>query len=106
MKDVLVLTTGGTIASTKTENGLAPGLDAETLIGYFERRPGVNLSVESVMSKDSTNMQPEDWLDLATRIQQHHDNYDAFIITTVQIRWDIRQQASHTSSMGLISQLC
>ena len=81
MKDVLVLTTGGTIASTKTENGLAPGLDAETLIGYFERRPGVNLSVESVMSKDSTNMQPEDWLDLATRIQQHHDNYDAFIIT-------------------------
>jgi len=36
MKDVLVLATGGTIASTKTENGLAPGLDAETLIGYFE----------------------------------------------------------------------
>lgn len=81
MKEVLVLTTGGTIASTKTENGLAPGLAADVLIGYFERRPGVNLSVESVMSKDSTNMQPEDWLELAERIAQRADQYDAFIIT-------------------------
>jgi len=81
MKEVLVLTTGGTIASTKTENGLAPGLAADALISYFEPRPGVNLSVESVMSKDSTNMQPEDWLELAQRIAQQADRYDAFIVT-------------------------
>ncbi|MFS1786736.1 asparaginase [Weissella cibaria] len=81
MKEVLVLTTGGTIASTKTENGLAPGLAAEVLVSYFERRPGVNLSVENVMSKDSTNMQPEDWVEIAERIQAHHQAYDAFIVT-------------------------
>lgn len=32
-------------------------------------------------------MQPEDWLDLATRIQQHHDNYDALLLPTVH-RYD------------------
>jgi L-asparaginase len=79
--EVLVLTTGGTIASTETANGLAPGISAEDLATYFEERPGVNLHVRSVMSKDSTNMQPEDWLDLAEVLLGVHDTYDAFIIT-------------------------
>lgn len=81
MQKILVLTTGGTIASRKTENGLAPGMADDVLISYFGERPGVDLSVESVMNKDSTNMQPEDWVALAERIQQHQAEYDAFIIT-------------------------
>jgi L-asparaginase len=79
--DILVLTTGGTIASTETENGLAPGLTADELATYFEERPGVTLHVKSVMSKDSTNMQPEDWLTLANQIADQHDDFDGFIIT-------------------------
>ena len=81
MKDVLVLTTGGTIASQTTENGLAPGLADDALLTYFGEVPGVTLSSEAVMSKDSTNMQPEDWLDLARRVKAYEDEYDAFIIT-------------------------
>ncbi|TYC49008.1 asparaginase [Weissella muntiaci] len=79
--EVLVLTTGGTIASIQTERGLAPNMADEVLISYFERRPGVNLSIESVMSKDSTNMQPEDWVAVAEQIMAYHDQYDAFIVT-------------------------
>ncbi|WP_373773634.1 asparaginase domain-containing protein, partial [Weissella soli] len=81
MKDVLVLTTGGTIASQTTENGLTPGLADDALLTYFGEVPGVTLSSEAVMSKDSTNMQPEDWLDLARRVKAYEDEYDAFIIT-------------------------
>ncbi|GAK30089.1 L-asparaginase [Weissella oryzae SG25] len=79
--EVLVLTTGGTIASIQTERGLAPSMADEVLISYFERRPGVNLSIESVMSKDSTNMQPEDWVEIAKHVMRNRERYDAFIVT-------------------------
>ncbi|MCW0953443.1 asparaginase [Weissella ceti] len=81
MQEILILTTGGTIASQETDNGLAPGLPDEQLMTYFEPRPGINLSIETVMNKDSSNMQPEDWLKMAERVQHHVDDYDAFIIT-------------------------
>ena len=32
MKKILLITTGGTIASIKTDNGLVPGLDGNQLI--------------------------------------------------------------------------
>ncbi|MDR3189803.1 MAG: asparaginase [Lactobacillaceae bacterium] len=81
MKEVLVLTTGGTIASLHTDLGLAPGLADDVLITAFGEVPDVTLSVEAVMSKDSTNMQPEDWLVLAENIYRYSEQYDAFIIT-------------------------
>ncbi|MBM7616891.1 L-asparaginase [Weissella uvarum] len=81
MQKILVLTTGGTIASHKTENGLAPGMADDVLLSYFDVPAEVQLSAESVMNKDSTNMQPEDWVTLADRIRNDQDDYDAFIIT-------------------------
>lgn len=81
MQRILVLTTGGTIASHKTDNGLAPGMADDVLISYFEERPGVELEIENVVNKDSTNMQPEDWMTLAQRITDYQNEYDAFIIT-------------------------
>ena len=33
-KKVLLVATGGTIASKKTENGLTPGITPEELLGY------------------------------------------------------------------------
>ncbi len=81
MQEILVLTTGGTIASRETENGLAPGLSDEVIISYFGEQPAVNLSVERMMNKDSSNMQPEDWLRLAEKLKAKRTAYDAFIIT-------------------------
>ena len=34
MKKILLLGTGGTIASVQGENGLSPGLDTATLLSY------------------------------------------------------------------------
>lgn len=35
MKHILLLTTGGTIASRPTEEGLAPGMDGDALTRHF-----------------------------------------------------------------------
>lgn len=81
MKKLLVLTTGGTIASTKTAQGLAPGMTANELMTYVVPRDNVTISVENIMGKDSTNMQPEDWLIIARRILEQQDEFDGFVVT-------------------------
>ena len=37
MKKLLMLTTGGTIASVEGENGLAPGVKADELLSYVSK---------------------------------------------------------------------
>lgn len=77
----LVITTGGTIASAVTEKGLAPKMSPEELVTYFKPSPEIELDVKPLMAKDSTNMQPEDWLLIAETIKAEEENYDGFIVT-------------------------
>ena len=61
MKRILLLTTGGTIASRPTEEGLAPGLDGATLshhLGSLADR--YDLTVRDILQLDSSNIQPEE----------------------------------------------
>ncbi|MFT8317471.1 MAG: asparaginase [Sporolactobacillus sp.] len=82
MKKILVLATGGTIASTNQEKGLAPGLSIDQLAGYFNAcTKQAIIDFKILMNKDSTNMQPEDWLTIAREIKAHHLEYASFIIT-------------------------
>lgn len=81
MKSILVLATGGTIASTPQQGGLAPGLTIDQLAGYFEHSKTVSVDFKVLMNKDSTNMQPEDWVTIARTIRDHLTSYDSFIIT-------------------------
>ncbi|CAM3108514.1 asparaginase [Sporolactobacillus spathodeae] len=82
MKKILVLATGGTIASTAQANGLAPGLSLAQLSGYFNHfNHNMLIDFRVLMNKDSTNMQPEDWLTIATEIRNNQLKYDSFIIT-------------------------
>ncbi|SFG83345.1 asparaginase [Sporolactobacillus nakayamae] len=83
MKKILVLATGGTIVSTVQQNGLAPGLSLNELAHYFtdHHQPDTAISFKILMNKDSTNMQPEDWLTIARAIQANCDKFDGFIIT-------------------------
>lgn len=81
MKKILVLATGGTIASTPQQNGLAPGLTIEQLARYFKHSQDVAIDFNVLMNKDSTNMQPEDWLTMARVINENQERYDGFIIT-------------------------
>lgn len=79
MKKILVLATGGTIASTPQKNGLAPGMTVDQLSTFFDREDD-QIDFIPVLDKDSTNMQPEDWLKIAQTILKNPD-FDAYIIT-------------------------
>ncbi|KHD86662.1 asparaginase [Heyndrickxia ginsengihumi] len=82
MKNILLLATGGTIASVEGKEGLVPGLSAEELLQYFEHTSlDVNVTCEILMNRDSTNIQPEHWGQMAEKIAQHYEQYDGFVIT-------------------------
>ncbi|MFC7394795.1 asparaginase [Scopulibacillus cellulosilyticus] len=82
MKKLLLIATGGTIASVKGERGLAPGLSAEELLEHFQTSTeSVEITCEILMNRDSTNMQPEHWAEIAEAIIRNYDQYDGFVIT-------------------------
>lgn len=62
MKKILLLATGGTIASVEGNEGLVPGLSAEELLNYFSKSSrNLEIDCKILMNIDSTNMQPEHW---------------------------------------------
>ena len=82
MKNILVIGTGGTIASEMASDGLAPELSANQLLKYVPQvesfcRP----TCMQIFSIDSTNMAPARWLQIAACIREHYDEYDGFVIT-------------------------
>ncbi|PKG23193.1 asparaginase [Niallia nealsonii] len=82
MKKLLLLATGGTIASVEGEEGLVPGLSAEDLLQYFDDDSRtVDVTCKILMNRDSTNMQPEHWVGMAEAIAENYDQYDGFVIT-------------------------
>jgi len=59
---VSVIGTGGTISSTKTNEGFIPALSPETLVKLVPDIEKVaELRVREIMKKDSSNMTPNDW---------------------------------------------
>lgn len=78
----MLFTTGGTVASLEGENGLVPELHADDLLSYIpELNVRCRIDTKELMNIDSTNMQPEFWIDMANAIYEHYDQYDGFIIT-------------------------
>jgi len=81
MKRILMIGTGGTIASDITDSGLAPELTTEDLLCYV---PGLRQMCEvdclQLCSIDSTNMTPARWLDIAAAVRGSYDAYDGFVI--------------------------
>ena len=81
MKKVLIITTGGTIASTEEGNGLTPTMTGEEILDLAgDCRRFADLTCHAVMSLDSTNIQPEDWLTIAGEIKKQKDAYDGFVV--------------------------
>ena len=71
LKKILLLTTGGTIASRQTSEGLAPGIDGEALAHYLGGLPdSYDLTVRDILHLDSSNIQPEEWKVIARRVYQ------------------------------------
>ncbi|GAA4857971.1 asparaginase [Paenibacillus vulneris] len=82
MKKLLLLATGGTITAVQGEEGLAPGMDAEELVSFLQAKDqSVQLESKLLMNIDSTNMQPESWVEIAKAVYENYPHYDGFVIT-------------------------
>lgn len=81
-KKILMIGTGGTIASEMTEAGLAPGLTSESFLDYVPAvRRLCQVDCVQVCNIDSTNMTPQRWLDIARAVEEGYDRYDGFVIS-------------------------
>lgn len=81
-KNILFIATGGTIASKKTEEGLAPQITSEELIGYVpEIKEFCNVDALQLLNIDSTNIQPEYWVLMTEAIENNYEKYDGFVIS-------------------------
>ncbi|MXP78184.1 type I asparaginase [Lachnospiraceae bacterium WCA-9-b2] len=81
MKRILMIGTGGTIASTQTEYGLAPGLTPADILSYIPAvRQVCEVDTIQVCNLDSTNVTPEHWRLLARSVEENYEAYDGFVI--------------------------
>lgn len=81
MKRILIVATGGTIASLPHDTGLAPGLTGTELVGRVPQLAELaELDIVQPMNIDSTNMRPRDWLQIADTIAAHYEEYDGFVV--------------------------
>ncbi|MBQ9429048.1 MAG: asparaginase, partial [Clostridia bacterium] len=72
MKKILMIATGGTIASVLTEKGLAPGQDQNALLRAVPEIADIcRVDAVQPMNMDSTNMRPAHWLVLAGLIRKN-----------------------------------
>lgn len=81
MKKILLIATGGTIASKKTESGLKPQIAPNELMVFI---PGIEdiCEVETLqlLNLDSSNMEPKHWILMVKCIQENYGKYDGFVI--------------------------
>lgn len=82
MKHILMIATGGTIASRETADGLTPQLTSEELLAEVpELEQLCRIDTVQLMNRDSTNINSRDWLQMAACVREHYDGYDGFVLT-------------------------
>ena len=80
-KKILLLATGGTIASLLSEHGLRPGLNAEQILSFIpEIKEECDVDAVQVCNIDSTNMSPEIWKQIVCAIEAKYLYYDGFVV--------------------------
>lgn len=81
MKKILLIATGGTIASKHTEQGLAPQISAEEILSYIPAAEAFcQIDTEAPFNLDSTNIKSSHWQRLSRLIEKKYEYYDGFVI--------------------------
>lgn len=94
-KKLLLLTTGGTIASADTEAGLAPTITGAGLTAFVgSMLSAFDVEVQDILRLDSSNMQPEEWEFIARTIHGCWEAYDGVVLTHGTIPWPTPPQRS------------
>lgn len=82
MKTILLIATGGTIASKKTELGLTPQITSEEILSYVpEIKEFCQVEAIQLFNLDSSNICHRHWIAIAQCIKEHYESYDGFVIT-------------------------
>lgn len=82
MKKILLISTGGTIASMPTEDGLVPQINSKKLLEYLNfTNLDFNIDTVNLFNVDSTDMNPNHWLKIKNEIEKNYNNYDGFVVT-------------------------
>lgn len=81
MKKILLIATGGTIASKESKSGLTPQITPEELVSYIPDLEDV-CQAESIqlLNLDSSNMEPKHWIMMVECIKEHYESYDGFVV--------------------------
>lgn len=82
MKNILLIATGGTIASMDAGDGLTPQLTSQDLMALVPELSEIcTAQAIQLMNLDSTNISAAQWLEMASCIRKHYDEYDGFVLT-------------------------
>lgn len=82
LPSILLLATGGTIASKPSADGLVPAYTVDQLLSYTNSiRNHYSITSKDILSLDSSNIQPEEWQLIAREISASIDKYDGVVIT-------------------------
>ena len=80
-KRILLLATGGTIASLLSDHGLKPGLSADQMLSFIpEIKEECDVDAVQVCNIDSTNMSPDIWKQIVCAIEAKYLYYDGFVV--------------------------
>ena len=80
-KRILLLTTGGTIASVPGGEGLEPHRSGVMERELEQLRTYYDITVRDVMCLDSSNITPEEWQLIAREIFEHRQGYDGVVVS-------------------------
>ena len=80
-KKILLLTTGGTIASVPGADGLQPHRSSVMDRELEQLRTYYDISVRDVMCLDSSNIRPEEWQLIATEIFENRQGFDGIVVS-------------------------
>lgn len=82
MKRILLMSTGGTIASKPGQNGLEPQMASAQLLEYVsELQKLYEIDCRDVLNLDSSNIQAEEWRTIAGAVAEALPDYDGIVIT-------------------------
>jgi L-asparaginase len=83
MRKICLIYTGGTIGMKQNPNGKLAPVDFDQLRASIPALALLPIELDVVTVEkpvDSSEMQPEDWIDLVERIEKHYYDYDGFVL--------------------------
>ena len=80
-KHILLITTGGTIASMPGGQGWEPRRSDVLERELNQLRTYYHISIQDLMCLDSSNIQPEEWVIIARAIFEAREDYDGIVVS-------------------------